>query len=365
METQNSVQNLSNTFGMLASTAFADVEKQAKATLDKVIADAQHKVELLSNQLPVMAIKINDRKIVKLKNRAVPYLDRLIINAKTGLNTLLVGPAGCGKTTAAKQLADCMELQFGSVCLTAGASETWLFGRQTPNGFVEGSFSKIYKEGGVFLADEMDAADANLLLSINTALANGIMFNPMSGETIHRHKDFVFVGAANTFGKGADHIYTGRNRLDGATIDRFITIIVGYDKDYEKLICTEDKIYNFLSKLRQTLLDNDLEEFISTRWFDYSSRLYENGISPNMIRDTIKSNWCDEAKRQCDKLARTEMSGLRAKATPQLIFETKDASASITDVATTETEFEPVKKVRKPRRERKAKPVNPSLDDLV
>lgn len=249
----------------------------------------------------MLHVKINNGEVIKLKNKMVPYLDRLIINANLGLNSLLVGPAGCGKTTGARQLAESLNLQFGSVCLTAGASETWLFGRQTPNGFTEGSFSKIYREGGVFLADEMDAADANLLLSINTALANGIMFNPISGETIERHKDFVFIGAANTFGKGADHVYTGRSRLDGATLDRFIVIEVDYDQDYEKQICPDKNIFAFLTKTRQYLRENEYEEFLSTRWFDYVFKMWNSGVSFSEIRKSMKSNWCDEAQRVCDR----------------------------------------------------------------
>lgn len=329
--TQNSMNQLSSTFAMIADSAFTNIEQRANDAVNKIMRDAETKMALLVNTLPILQIKIDDIPTIKLDGQAVPYLDRMIVNAKLGLNTLLVGPAGCGKTTAARQLSTALNLQFGSVCLTAGASETWLFGRQTPNGFIEGSFSKIYKEGGVFLADEMDAADANLLLSINTALANGQMFNPMSGETIERHKDFIFIGAANTFGKGADHIYTGRSRLDGATLDRFIIIEVNYDSSFEKMICVEPKIYNFLSKLREKLLSNGLEEFISTRWFDYAYKLHRGGIKASVIKDTISANWSDEAKRICDDIARKEMKGLKAPKTISLEFEIKDDEKAETE----------------------------------
>lgn len=294
-----SIDKVSTAIQKVTQDVLKDTIRETDTKINKIIDEANTKITGLYNFVPTLEVRVNDCEPKKLSTRAVPYLKQMIVNSKLSINTLLVGPAGCGKTTAGKQLAEALGLQFGSVCLTAGASETWLFGRQTPNGFVEGNFSKIYKEGGVFLADEMDAADANLLLSINTALANDIMFNPMSGETIHKHKDFVFVGAANTFGKGADHVYTGRSRLDGATLDRFLVIEVDYDSDYEKLLCEDKHLFRFLTDVRIRLKSKGYSEFVSTRWFDYAQKLYNSGIGIKAIRNYMSANWCGEAKREC------------------------------------------------------------------
>lgn len=246
-------------------------------------------------------VKINDDDIKTLSKRAGVALPRLIANSKLGLSTLLVGPAGCGKTTIAHQVAEALGLQFGSVCLTAGASETWLFGRQTPTGFVEGPFSKIYREGGVFLADEMDAADANLLLSINTALSHSEMLNPMNGDHINKHKDFIFIGAANTNGKGSNHMYTGRSRLDAATLDRMVIVLVDYDENLEKELCSDKKLFHFLKNTRQRLKSESYDEFVSTRAFVYCNRQIKAGISPNEVVKSLVANWGDAAKEVARK----------------------------------------------------------------
>jgi DNA polymerase III delta prime subunit len=305
---------------MSTSELATSIEKQINKAIEEAVANGRSTVETLvmetkeqlkdiGSKKPILSVKVNGEKR-KLKSRAVPYLDRLIINAKLGLNTLLVGPAGCGKTTAARQVADSLGLDFGSICLTAGASETWLFGRQTPSGFKEGAFSKLYREGGVFLADEMDAADANLMLSINTALANGVLFNPMNGESYERHEDFIFIGAANTFGKGGNHVYTGRSRLDGATLDRFVSIEVDYDKEIEKELCPTVTIRKFLNVVRRKFRDNGYPEVVSTRQFDSFYKMYKAGVSLTEIKNSFKANMSEPAQKIVDEQFSSKLSGV-------------------------------------------------------
>ena len=63
------------------------------------------------------------------------------------------------------------------------ASGRWLLGlRRIP-------FIRIYRNGGVFLFDEVDAADGNVMVCVNAALANGMLCNPVTGEVIERHAD--------------------------------------------------------------------------------------------------------------------------------------------------------------------------------
>jgi cobaltochelatase CobS len=252
----------------------------------------QVKTQISSSIKPqIMAIQIDNRPVHKVEGVVLPILKRMVVNARIGLNTLLVGPAGSGKTFAAQQLAEALELPFGHLCLTAGASETWLFGRQTPNGFVEGRFSQLYRSGGVFLGDELDAADPNLLLSINTALANGSLYNPISGETIAKHENFVFVGAANTFGKGGNHVYTGRSRLDAATLDRFVVLQIDYSEELEQVICPDDSLRTVLQTVRKVLKDRGADEVLSTRAMLVAYKQKQAGISEDEIFSSICSSW--------------------------------------------------------------------------
>ena len=297
----------------------ADVEKNVKTTLDTHISKFQAEVDKRMRELDekkdIKKIQINEKEPKKIDGILAPEFELVVKTISTGLNVMLVGPAGCGKTTIAKQVANSLDLQFGSVCLTAGASETWLFGRQTPTGFVEGVFSKLYRTGGIFLADEMDAADANLLLAINTALANGMLYNPINGEQFEKHKDFFFIGACNTFGRGADHVYTGRNQLDGATLDRFVTIEVGYNEKLETKLLNDLELRAFLKEMRKVIKTKGYNEVVSTRAFDYAGKLHTAGIEKEIIVKMLTESWNKDLKEEIKKydFSGTGGSGKKAK----------------------------------------------------
>src|SRR5690606_18485555 len=119
------------------------------------------------------------------------------------------------------------ELLFGSVSCTAGMSESALTGRAIPDlttgkvVFQSTDFVACYESGGVFLLDEIDAADPNVMLVVNSALAIGHMPLPnrTDAPSATRHDDTVIICAANTWGTGADRQYVGRNQLDAAFLD--------------------------------------------------------------------------------------------------------------------------------------------------
>jgi hypothetical protein len=159
------------------------------------------------------------------------WFDRLVKLTSVRQNALLIGPAGSGKTTAAEMLAKSLGLPFTRVSMSAGVDEGQLLGWLLPIGdsgkfeYVPSPVVTAYENGGVVLFDELDAADSNLLLALNAALDNGHWDIPMRTgvglPALVRHKDFIVVAAANTYGHGATRVYVGRNQLDGATLRRF------------------------------------------------------------------------------------------------------------------------------------------------
>lgn len=151
---------------------------------------------------------------------------------------MLIGPFGTGKSFLAKQLATHMQLPYGETPMSPGATRGDLLGRQTIAGFVAAECATRYGSGGFFNYEEIDSADPGMLIVMNNALASDELFNPVNGETIARHPDFCAISTANTFGLGANKDYTGRNRLDMATIDRWRMgrIFLPIDREVERSI---------------------------------------------------------------------------------------------------------------------------------
>ena len=236
--------------------------------------------EIEKREIP-LAIELTGvgREPVRVDGAHRQFADLLGLIEEGHRNLMMVGPAGCGKTTMARQVAQALNLPFGFLSLSAGVTETHLLGRVLPQAdgswqYQKSLFVTIYEEGGVFLLDEIDAADANLMVAINAALANGALANPVTGAVHERHPDSYIVAAANTWGRGADTQYVGRNQLDASTLDRFVlaTVLVDYDTKLERAavrqaLAEEDAkaLIGWVTDLRKRIVEHRLRRVASTR----------------------------------------------------------------------------------------------------
>lgn len=188
--------------------------------------------ESLSEQLRPREITVTvGTAPARTVNGPAHYLfGRVLKYVANGINVMLVGPAGSGKTTLAHQVAQALNLPFG-MC-GAEVQEHHLLGFVDAHGnTVRTSFREIFEHGGVWLFDEMDGASAEALLVANAATANGQCAFP--DGLVNRHADCHILAAANTFGTGATAEYIGRNQLDGATLDRYWRFKFPYDETLE------------------------------------------------------------------------------------------------------------------------------------
>lgn len=248
------------------------------AAVAKAVAELTARVkELEAAAAPrEIIVKHADGRAVHLAGLVHPKFESVLQLAQARKHIFLPGPAGCGKSHMAGQVAEALGLKFGFISCSAGMSESQLLGRMVPAGeggkfvFLGTQFLDCYENGGVFLFDEIDAADANVLLVVNTALANGHLSIPNRHEApvAKRHPDFVCIAAANTFGRGADRQYVGRNELDESTIDRFRigTVPMDYDERLEQQLCPDAKLAARLNGYRLRVRDNRLERVVSTRF---------------------------------------------------------------------------------------------------
>lgn len=219
----------------------------------------------------------------------------------------------CGKTHLASQLAralhgDKWQDKFSILSCSPATAERHFLGRSIPNItngqdiYRAAEFVNRYENGGVFCADEIDAADASVLLVFNAALANGYLPLPDRTDSpiARKHPDFVFIGCANTWGRGADRMYVGRNRLDEATLDRFRigTVPLDYSPAIERAKCPDTDLFDTLAMWRKKIYDNRLERVLSTRFFGDAYDMLATGAPMWRITKSFFGGWRDDEVRK-------------------------------------------------------------------
>ncbi len=216
-----------------------------------------------------------------------------------GVPVMLVGPSGSGKTHLAAQIAQSLGLRFSLLSLTAGVTESRLYGRFVPTGengsfqYVEAEFVKFYRDGGLFLLDEVDAADPNVLLALNAAIANRTLETPNPDcPIVPMHADFRIVTAANTYGHGADRTYCGRNQLDGATLDRFCCgkFEITYDEAFERAV-GDAGLVKWVHALRREINRRGLRRTASTRLVLDGTVLLKAGFTVDDVKQRYFLDW--------------------------------------------------------------------------
>jgi len=272
-------------------------------------------------------VEIQIPKVPKVKLSAAHYmLDTVLQDVMCGGQPMLVGPTGSGKTTLAQQIAKALKRPF--------FMSARITGEYGIRGFIDAHgncartpFREAYEHGGVFLFDEVDASDADALTSFNAGLSNDVMDFP--DGRVARHKDFVALAAANTFGRGADRQYVGRNQLDAATLDRFDVYEVDYDEAFELMITPDQEWTRYVQKVRAAVAKSGVRHIVSPRASLRGGLKLAGGMDRDVVEEATIWKGLDTTNRQRVEAAMRSMDGSDIKTgAGQTKLKTKDGPLS-------------------------------------
>ncbi|MFE8700939.1 AAA family ATPase [Cytobacillus sp. FJAT-54145] len=161
-------------------------------------------------------------------------------------NLMFLGGAGTGKTTLARQLALLLNAPVYIQNYSLNAEESTIVGRFVPDpavpgkfNWIDGEFLKAFRNGGFYLADEINFAKPAVMGVFNNVLDGVGQIVLDNGEVIERHPNFRFFGAMNPG-------YNGTQRLNKAFINRFDQVVMFQDMDPAEMkkVIVEDSGYS-------------------------------------------------------------------------------------------------------------------------
>ena len=265
-----------------------ELEREVYATVGDTISrrdqEITDKLNLIDETLRTKSYTLEVRtpdSVGVISGARHTQLDQLIAVSAQRLPVMLVGMAGSGKTHAAAQVAEAFDLKFYAMSVGAQTSKSDIIGFVHAGGeYVRTLFREAYEEGGVFLMDEIDAGNANVLIMVNAALSNDYCAFP--DKMVKRHKDFVFIASANTFGNGANRQYVGRNQLDAATLDRFALIEWRIDDKLEKVLAGDStdgqRWYEAVLRVRRKVESEGMRVLVTPRATMRGAKLLAAGV---------------------------------------------------------------------------------------
>lgn len=258
-------------------------ESIAGLGIEKMVTDLVN--QSVQKNTKVVSISLGGGEPVKI-GLVHNQFENLLKMVSVGSNVLMVGQAGTGKTHGALSVSKALNLPFHSISIGMQTTKSDILGFVDAHGrYNESAFYKAFKRGGVYLMDEIDAGNPNVLILVNSAISNGFCEFP-NGEQVHAHETFRFIGTANTFGNGRDAVYVGRNQLDVATLDRFCTISWDIDLSIEESLVSDKHWLVIGRKCRDIVSKNLDNSFISQRALINGDKLLSAGLDIGFVLES-------------------------------------------------------------------------------
>jgi len=219
-----------------------------------------------------------------------------------GLFVIIIGPKGTGKTTLVREYAIRKSKNLQSINFSLRTRESHLVGSKTLTdgniGFDEGILVKSMKEGNILYLDEINAAEADVLLRLDEALDDRrqLILKESSGEIIKAKDSWFVISTINPL------THVGTKELPPQILSRFpVRIRLDYppeDIEYQ-IIKRHVKNPNEAEVLQGIKLANVLRQASAVEELYYSpsiretiafAKLIDGGVSAKQAAKTVFGN---------------------------------------------------------------------------
>ncbi len=210
---------------------------------------------------------------------------------EAGLFVLIIGPKGTGKTSLVRDFAKNKNVNLESVNFSLRTRESHLIGTKTLNNgtvsFNEGILIKSMRQGEMLYLDEINSAEADVLLRLDEALDDRrqIAMKESTGEVVKAKESWFVVATINPL------THSGTKELPPQLLSRFpVRIRLEYPPEDVELEIVKKHISGYESEIIQAIkLANILRQAAAVEELFYSpslretiafAKLLEKGISP-------------------------------------------------------------------------------------
>lgn len=219
-----------------------------------------------------------------------------------GLFVLVIGPKGTGKTTLVREFATSKGAKLESLNFSLRTRESHLVGTKTMTegniGFDEGILIRSMKEGNILYLDELNAAEADVLLRLDEALDDRrqIVLKESTGETIKAKAGWFVIATINPL------THVGTKELPPQLLSRFpvrirldyppeateIEIVKRYiSANHDEQVSQGIKLAN---TLRQAAAVEELYYSPSLRETIAFAKLVDSGVDAKSAADIVFGN---------------------------------------------------------------------------
>ena len=210
---------------------------------------------------------------------------------QSSLFVLIIGPKGTGKTILVREFAARKDAKLESINFSLRTRESHLVGSKTLEGgsvnFDEGILVKSMKEGGILYLDEINAAEADVLLRLDEALDDRrqLVLKESGGELIQASKGWFVIATINPL------THVGTKELPPQILSRFpVRIRLEYPPEEIELQIVKKYISGSHDNelLQGIKLANSLRQAAAVEELYYSPSLRETIAFGKMLDADVK-----------------------------------------------------------------------------